>query len=68
MEWRTSKDYVGWAPIPPPNYTPPPGYKPEGYSPRKPVAEQLAPPAYLFASSDKFLQGLGQPYNPSILI
>jgi hypothetical protein len=45
VTWRTSPEsespeasYIGWAPIPPPNYTPQPGYYPEGYT-----AEALTP-------------------------
>ena len=28
--WRTSDDYVGWAPIPPPDYVPEPAFYPAG--------------------------------------
>ena len=64
--WRTGDQYVGWAPIPPPGYEPTGGYEPSGgYKPRQPAAEQIAPPAYIFASGEKFLPGLGQPYDPS---
>lgn len=66
VTWRTGDKYVGWAPIPPPGYEPSGGYvPPTGYQPRKPGADQIAPPAYIFASADNFLPGLGQEYDPS---
>jgi hypothetical protein len=64
--WRSSDAYVGWAPIPPPDYIPEPAYYPEGgYVPGAPVLELLAAPLWLFIQSANFLLGFGQPYAPA---
>lgn len=63
--WRTSDDYVGWAPIPPPNYVPEPAYYPAGgYYPGQPVLDLLSAPFWIFARAANFLLGFGQPYAP----
>jgi hypothetical protein len=63
--WRTSDDYVGWAPIPPPNYVPEPAFYPAGgYTPGAPLLDLLAAPLWIFARSSRFLLGFGQPYAP----
>ncbi|MEJ2672614.1 MAG: hypothetical protein P8168_10540, partial [Deltaproteobacteria bacterium] len=72
VEWRTSPEntppndaYVGWAPIPPPNYVPPPAYAAPGYSPGNPIVNALTAPFWVFAKAVSFLLGLGQPYAPA---
>ncbi|MFZ5450897.1 MAG: DUF6600 domain-containing protein, partial [Thermodesulfobacteriota bacterium] len=72
VTWRTSpestapeKSYVGWAPIPPPNYEPPPAYQPENYYPGMPAASLITAPLYIFAAATSFMLGLGQPYTPA---
>ncbi len=72
VEWRTTPDswpaddsYVGWAPIPPPDYTPPYGYAPAGYYSGMPVDNLLTSPFWIFAEAASFLLGLGQPYAPA---
>jgi hypothetical protein len=76
VSWRTSSEsespdesYVGWAPIPPPNYTPQPGYYPEGYyggAPyRGPSQNLITEPFWIFVKAAGFLLGFAQPYAPS---
>jgi len=72
VEWRTSPEnaapddsYVGWAPIPPPNYEPPPAYAEPSYSPGNPVVDALTAPFWIFVKAASFLLGLGQPYAPA---
>lgn len=75
VDWRTSPEstpaeeaYIGWAPIPPPNYVPPPipAYEPSGgYYPGSPVTDLITAPFYVFAQAASFLLGLGQAYTPS---
>ena len=75
VDWRTTPEdtpkeaaYVGWAPIPPPNYVPPPipAYEPAGgYFPGSPVADLITAPFYVFAEAASFLLGLGQAMTPS---
>jgi hypothetical protein len=64
--WRTSDDYVGWAPIPPPDYEPEPAFYPEGgYTPGAPVLDLLASPLWIFVQAVDFLLGFGQPFTPA---
>ncbi len=64
--WRTSDDYVGWAPIPPPDYVPEPAFYPAGgYTPGAPPLDLLAAPLWIFARAGQFLLGFGQPYAPA---
>ncbi len=72
VEWRTTPEttpvedsYVGWAPIPPPNYTPAQGYAPPSYYQGSPLPDSLASPLWIFAKVAEFLLGLGQPYTPA---
>ncbi len=63
--WRTSDDYIGWAPVPPPNYVPPPAYYPTGgYYPGAPILSLITAPFWIFARVAGFLLGFGQPYAP----
>ena len=57
--------YVGWAPIPPPDYTPPEGYAPAGYYSGMPQDNLLTSPFWIFAQAASFLLGFGQPYGPT---
>ncbi len=64
--WRTSDDYVGWAPIPPPGYAPEPAFYPAGgYNPEAPILDALAAPLWIFVRAAQFLLGFGQPYAPA---
>ncbi len=64
--WRTSDEYVGWAPIPPPNYVPPPAYYPPGgYYPGISALDLITAPFWIFAQAASFLLGFGNPYAPS---
>ncbi len=64
--WRTSDDYVGWAPIPPPDYVPEPAYAPAGgYYPDQPALDLLSAPFWIFAQAANFLLGFDQPYAPA---
>lgn len=76
VNWRTSPEsegadtsYIGWAPIPPPNYTPPPGYYPDGYSGGGPyrgsMENLITAPFWIFVKSANFLLGFSNPYTPS---
>jgi hypothetical protein len=66
VAWRTSDDYIGWAPIPPPDYTPEPAFYPEGgYNPEAPILDTLAAPLWIFARAAQFLLGFGEPYTPA---
>jgi len=72
VDWRTSPEteavgnsYVGWAPIPPPDYVPAQGYGAPGYYPGAPVADALTSPLWIFARAASFLLGFGQPYTPA---
>jgi hypothetical protein len=72
VEWRTSPEnaspddsYVGWAPIPPANYEPPPDYAASSYSPGSPIVDALTAPFWIFVKAASFLLGLGQPYAPA---
>jgi hypothetical protein len=76
VNWRTSPDseapdtsYVGWAPIPPPNYTPTPGYYPQDYSGSGYYGggadSLLTSPFWIFVKAASFLLGLGNPYTPA---
>jgi len=59
--------YIGWAPIPPPNYVPPPntGWYPPGWAPGQPILNVLTAPFWIFSQAASFLLGLGQPYTPA---
>jgi hypothetical protein len=64
--WRTSDDYVGWAPIPPPDYVPEPAFYPAGgYAIGAPLLDRLAAPLWTFARAGQFLLGFGRPYGPA---
>jgi uncharacterized protein DUF6600 len=72
VEWRTTPDnwpednsYVGWAPIPPPDYTPPEGYAPAGYYSGMPADSLLTSPFWIFVEAASFLLGFGQPFAPA---
>jgi hypothetical protein len=76
VDWRTTPEdtpkeaaYVGWAPIPPPDYVPPPSmpaFEPAGgYYPGSPVTDLISSPFYVFAQAASFLLGLGQAFTPS---
>lgn len=61
--WRASDDYIGWAPLPPPNYEPVPAFYPEGgYYPGAPLWDLLTPPFWMFSPATGFLLGFGQPF------
>lgn len=64
--WRTSDDYIGWAPLPPANYEPVPAFYPEGgYYTGAPLWDLLTPAFWTFCPSSSFLLGFGSPYLPS---
>ncbi len=66
VAWRGNDDYIGWAPIPPPNYVPPPAYYPEaGYYPGAPLLDLITAPFWIFAGAANFLLGFGVPYAPA---
>jgi hypothetical protein len=72
VEWRTSPEdtppddsYVGWAPIPPPDYVPPQEYVPPSYNQGNPIGDALTAPFWIFVKAASFLLGLGQPYAPA---
>jgi hypothetical protein len=64
--WRTSDEYIGWAPLPPPDYEPVPAFYPEGgYYPGAPLYDLLTPPFWTFSPASSFLLGFGQPFAPA---
>jgi hypothetical protein len=63
--WRTSDDYIGWAPIPPADYVPEPAYYPAGYYPGMPVLDLISAPFWIFARAAGFLLGFGEPFIPA---
>lgn len=64
--WRTSDEYIGWAPLPPPDYEPVPAFYPEGgYYPGAPLWDLLTPPFWTFCPAASFLLGFGQPFSPA---
>jgi hypothetical protein len=76
VTWRNSPEsespeasYIGWAPIPPPNYTPQPGYYPEGYYGGGPYTgpfeNLITAPFWIFVRAANFLLGFAQPYAPT---
>lgn len=76
VTWRTSPEseapdasYIGWAPIPPPNYTPAPGYYPEGYYGggyyRGGLESLITAPFWIFVKAASFLLGFSSPYSPA---
>ncbi len=73
VAWRSTPDstpvkdsYVGWAPVPPPNYVPPAEYPPpEGYYPGAPPVDMIPPPAWTYVPGPSFLPGYGMPYAPA---
>jgi len=76
VTWRTSPEsespgdsYIGWAPIPPPNYVPQPGYYPEGYYGGGPYSgpfeNLITAPFWIFVQAASFLLGFSEPYAPS---
>jgi hypothetical protein len=63
--WRSNEDYIGWAPIPPPDYSPEPTFYPlGGFYPGTPVLDLITAPFWLFAPTSHFLLGFGQPFSP----
>jgi hypothetical protein len=72
VAWRATSEstpvkeaYVGWAPVPPPNYVPPAEYPPpEGYYPGAPPVDLIPPPAWTYVPGPSFLPGFGEPYAP----
>jgi hypothetical protein len=76
VSWRTSPEsagpdasYIGWAPVPPPNYTPAPGYYPPNYSGGGSYGGSMdnlmSSPFWIFVRAASFLLGLTSPYSPS---
>jgi hypothetical protein len=66
VAWRSSNDYIGWAPIPPPDYAPEPAFYPAGgYNPEAPLLDALAAPLWIFIRAAQFLLGFGQPFTPA---
>jgi hypothetical protein len=76
VSWRTSSEseapeasYIGWAPVPPPNYTPTQGYYPQDYrgggSYGGGVDSLISSPFWIFVKATSFLLGFNAPYTPS---
>jgi hypothetical protein len=62
--WRTNDDYIGWAPVPPPDYVPVPAFAPVGYYPGMPFLDLISPPFWTFCPASRFLLGFGLPFAP----
>ncbi len=66
VAWRTSRDYIGWAPVPPPFFTPPPAFAGGAFlTPGTPVASLLTPFFFTFCPTSSFLLGFGLPFAPA---
>ncbi len=75
VAWRTSPEsaapdasYIGWAPIPPQDYTPAQGYYPPNYGggPYSGSLDSLmTSPFWIFVRAASFLLGLNAPYSPA---
>ncbi len=65
VAWRVGGDFVGWAPVPPPDFTPPPAFAGKGYAPGAPVSDLLTSPFWIFVNAPNLLLGFGQPYLPA---
>ena len=64
VAWRTSDEYIGWAPIPPPNFAPESVYCGSYYFGIS-LVELLCPPLWVFVRAPFFLRGFGSPFFPS---
>lgn len=64
VAWRTNDDYIGWAPVPPPDYVPVPAYAPAVYYPQMPFLDLISPPFWTFCPTSSFLLGFGLPFAP----
>ncbi|MGC2432831.1 MAG: DUF6600 domain-containing protein [Desulfobaccales bacterium] len=64
VAWRTSDDYIGWAPIPPPNFAPESVYC-GSYAFGISLVDLLCPPLWVFVRAPFFLRGFGSPFFPS---
>jgi len=60
--WRSNDDYIGWAPVPPPDYVPVPAYEPVGYYTGMPFLDLISPPFWNFCPAASFLLGFGRPF------
>ncbi len=63
--WRTNDDYIGWAPLPPPDFIPPPDFLPAGGFIPGTGLELLTPPFWTFCRAPSFLLGFGQMFRPN---
>ena len=64
VAWRTSDEYIGWAPIPPPNFAPESAYCGSYYFGIS-LVDLLCPPLWVFVRAPFFLRGFGSPFFPS---
>ncbi|MGA8572520.1 MAG: DUF6600 domain-containing protein [Desulfobaccales bacterium] len=64
VAWRTSDEYIGWAPIPPPNFAPESVYCGSYYFGIS-LVDLLCPPLWVFVRAPFFLRGFGSPFFPS---
>ena len=64
--WRKGKEHIGWAPIPPPNYEPPPGLAEDldEARPAKSDLDKKTRPLYVFSKSSDFVRAPGKRYTP----
>lgn len=64
--WRKGKNHIGWAPIPPPNYEPPPGLAEDldDKGPAKSELDKKTRPLYVFSKSSDFVRTPGKRYQP----
>ncbi len=67
--WRTSDEYVGWAPIPPDDYVPEPAYAPAGgYYPDEPVTGPLERPFLDLRPGGQLSAGLRPALSAGLLL
>jgi hypothetical protein len=64
--WRTSPNYIGWAPIPPPFYTPPPAFAGGAFlTAWAPLDRLLTHFFWILCPASHFFLGFGQPFIPA---
>ncbi|MBM4289692.1 MAG: hypothetical protein FJ135_16390 [Deltaproteobacteria bacterium] len=76
VTWRTSDEHVGWAPVPPSDFSGSDNYYPDnyaggGYAPTSgqygygSAYSRILPQYWIFTQAADFLQGWGMPYYPA---
>ena len=62
--WRLTRDYIGWAPMPPPFFTPAPAFGGGAFLIGGDPFAVLTPFFWTFCPAAHFVAGLGSPFSP----